>query len=80
MSPGLFGKVKLVYNKRTGEHYALKCVSKTKVVRMQEEEHLRNEKLLMSELEHPFIAKLIRTFKDKDNVRSANPTTPFLAS
>ncbi len=36
---------------------------------MQEEEHLRNEKIHMSELDHPFITKLIRTFKDAKNVR-----------
>jgi cGMP-dependent protein kinase len=35
---------------------------------MQEEEHLRNEKIHMSELDHPFITKLIRTFKDAKNV------------
>lgn len=37
---------------------------------MQEEEHLRNEKIHMSELDHPFITKLIRTFKDAKNVIS----------
>lgn len=35
---------------------------------MQEEEHLRNEKMYMEELDHPFITKLIRTFKDSTNV------------
>jgi hypothetical protein len=39
------------------------------VVKMQEEEHLRNEKIHMSDLDHPFITKLIRTFKDARNVR-----------
>ncbi|CAK9194416.1 unnamed protein product [Sphagnum troendelagicum] len=68
LGTGLFGKVKLVYSRRTQEHYALKCVSKAKVARMQEEEHLRNEKIHMSELDHPFITKLIRTFKDVKNV------------
>jgi len=68
LGTGLFGKVKLVYSRRTQEHYALKCVSKAKVARMQEEEHLRNEKIHMSELDHPFITKLIRTFKDAKNV------------
>ncbi|KAJ7523712.1 hypothetical protein O6H91_18G059600 [Diphasiastrum complanatum] len=65
---GLFGKVKLVFCKRTEEYYALKCVSKAKVIRMQEEDHLRNEKLNMSELDHPFIIRLIRTYKDAKNV------------
>ncbi|KAH9556241.1 hypothetical protein CY35_07G016400 [Sphagnum magellanicum] len=68
LGAGLFGKVKLVYSHHTKEHYALKCVSKAKVVKMQEEEHLRNEKIHMSDLDHPFITKLIRTFKDARNV------------
>ena len=38
------------------------------VIRMNEEEHLRNEKLHMAELDHPFINKLIRTFKDQNYV------------
>ncbi|EFJ25645.1 hypothetical protein SELMODRAFT_99275, partial [Selaginella moellendorffii] len=65
---GLFGKVKLVFCRRTREYYALKCVSKAKVIRLQEEEHLRNEKLFMTEMDHPFITKLIRTYKDDKNI------------
>ncbi|KAL3701970.1 hypothetical protein R1sor_019992 [Riccia sorocarpa] len=68
LGTGLFGKVKLVYSKRTDEYYALKCVRKAQVIRMHEEEHLRNEKINMSELDHPFITKLIRTFKDAKHI------------
>ncbi|KAL2650296.1 hypothetical protein R1flu_018424 [Riccia fluitans] len=68
LGTGLFGKVKLVYSKRTEEYYALKCVRKAQVIKMHEEEHLRNEKINMSELDHPFITKLIRTFKDTKHV------------
>ncbi|XP_073394573.1 uncharacterized protein [Physcomitrium patens] len=68
LGTGLFGKVKLVYSRKTKEHYALKCVSKAKVVRMNEEEHLRNEKMYMAELDHPFINRLIRTYRDQTHV------------
>ncbi|BFI23367.1 hypothetical protein MPTK2_1g01440 [Marchantia polymorpha subsp. ruderalis] len=68
LGTGLFGKVKLVYSKRTEEYYALKCVRKAQVIKMQEEEHLRNEKINMSELDFPFITKLIRTFKDEKHI------------
>ena len=43
---------------------------KFQVMRMNEEEHLRNEKMYMAELDHPFINKLIRTYKDQTHVRS----------
>lgn len=39
------------------------------VVRMNEEEHLRNEKMYMAELDHPFINRLIRTYRDQTHVR-----------
>lgn len=35
---------------------------------MNEEEHLRNEKMYMAELDHPFINRLIRTYKDQTHV------------
>ncbi|CAM6121132.1 unnamed protein product [Calypogeia fissa] len=68
LGTGLFGKVKLVYSQRMNEFYALKCVKKAQVVKMHEEEHLRNEKINMSELDHPFITKLVRTFKDEKHI------------
>lgn len=68
LGTGLFGKVNLVYCRKTNEHYALKAISKEKVVKLQEEDHIRNEKMLMECLNHPFVAKLVRTFKDQKHV------------
>lgn len=46
-------------------------LERLQVVRMNEEEHLRNEKMYMAELDHPFINRLIRTYKDQTHVRSS---------
>jgi len=55
---GAFGRVKLVQatdamgKKRS---YALKCLAKTSIVENGLQDHVLNEKLIMEELDHPFI-------------------------
>mmetsp|Transcript_22723 Transcript_22723/g.77300 ORF Transcript_22723/g.77300 Transcript_22723/m.77300 type:complete len:1214 (-) Transcript_22723:91-3732(-) len=61
---GTFGRVRLVRHKPTGEAYALKCLSKRLVVRYKQQQHVRDERLLMDSLTHPFCTRLITTFKD----------------
>jgi serine/threonine protein kinase len=40
---GTFGRVRLVENVGTGKTYALKSLSKEKIVRYKQEQHVRNE-------------------------------------
>ncbi|KAH0472178.1 MAG: uncharacterized protein KVP18_001167 [Porospora cf. gigantea A] len=61
---GTFGVVRLVRHKRTGHHYALKAVSRSVVVKLNQQEHIRTEREILAENDHPFIIKLVRTFKD----------------
>mmetsp|Transcript_1439 Transcript_1439/g.2042 ORF Transcript_1439/g.2042 Transcript_1439/m.2042 type:complete len:768 (+) Transcript_1439:80-2383(+) len=59
---GAFGLVRLVdYN---GETYALKAVSKQKVVRSKQESHILNEKRVLMSVRHPFVTRLHATFQD----------------
>lgn len=61
---GTFGVVRLVQHKTTGTQYALKCISRTKTTQHAQQENLRLEREILLENDHPFIVKVVRTFKD----------------
>uniref|UniRef100_A0A0G4IBD7 cGMP-dependent protein kinase n=1 Tax=Chromera velia CCMP2878 TaxID=1169474 RepID=A0A0G4IBD7_9ALVE len=63
---GTFGVVKLVRNKSTGVRYALKCVKRQTVIVLNQQEHIKLEREILAENDHPFIIKLVRTFKDRN--------------
>jgi len=64
---GKFGEVSLVHNKK--HFYAIKCVDKTEA---EKHKHLikyfLEERRVLLELDHPFIMKLVRTFKTQENI------------
>lgn len=62
---GSFGAVKLVLHPRTGESYALKCVSKSAVVRKGQQDHIQNERQLMAGLNSSFCVNMLATFQDQ---------------
>lgn len=55
---GTFGTVKLVQHNSTGIRYALKCVSRRNIVALNQQEHIRLEREIMAENDHPFIIRL----------------------
>lgn len=59
---GTFGTVKLVKHKPTGTRYALKCVSRRSVIQLNQQEHIRLEREILAENDHPFIIKLGSAF------------------
>eukprot|EP01068_Selenidium_serpulae_P009848 Selendium_serpulae@DN5334_c2_g2_i1.p1 len=63
---GTFGTVKLVKHRPTGIRYALKCVSRRSVIQLNQQDHIRLEREILAENDHPFIVKLVRTFKDRE--------------
>jgi serine/threonine protein kinase len=64
----MFGNVFLVRNKKTKKYYGLKAVSRRKVRHYNLAECLLNEREVLLQLDHPFILKMIKTFKDEDRV------------
>jgi len=64
---GQFGRVKLVRHKATGTAYALKMLSKMVLVEAAQQQHVLQEKLLMDEIDHPFIVKQQAAFSDTRN-------------
>ncbi|KAL7544276.1 hypothetical protein ACHAWF_007660 [Thalassiosira exigua] len=73
---GAFGRVKLVKVKPEKLHkngdpnqtYALKCLSKRGIVDSGLQDHVVNEKKIMSELNHPFILTFHCAMQDEHNV------------
>lgn len=55
-------------SKKTKTIYALKCVSRFKIAKWQIQYNLQLEKNILNQLDHPFIMKLIKTFKDEKRV------------
>ncbi len=44
--------------KPTGRYYCMKVLSKEKIVRLKQLEHIKNEKSVLAMSRHPFIIKL----------------------
>ena len=65
---GGFGKVWRVKEKRTKELYALKEMSKTKIIDKKSEKSINGEREFLSYLHHPFIVNMHYAFQDHDNL------------
>ena len=65
---GGFGKVWKVLLRRTSKHYALKEMSKMKIVLKRSEKSIQSERELLSNLYHPFIVNMISAFQDFNNL------------
>jgi cGMP-dependent protein kinase len=61
---GTFGKVKLVRDNVSARVFAMKIISKAKVIQYNQQEHILSEKNILAEVDHPFIVQLMATFKD----------------
>lgn len=68
LGKGTFGVVFLAQNTNSGQFYALKTVPRSKIESFHIRKNLLQEKNIMSMLDHPFIDKLIKTFKDSHRV------------
>jgi len=64
---GAYGSVRMVVDKESKEVYALKSYNREKIVKMQVEKHVENEKLMMLTCDHPFVLRLVGTFEDAKN-------------
>ena len=60
---GAYGKVFLGKDKLTDKMVAIKSVNKEYILKIGKKRHVYREKRLLSELQHPFIIKLISTFQ-----------------
>ncbi|TRY77505.1 hypothetical protein DNTS_035095 [Danionella cerebrum] len=61
---GTFGRVFLVKDKKTRSFFALKAMKIPDVIRLKQEQHVHNEKEVLSEVHHPFLVRLFWTHHD----------------
>lgn len=55
---GTFGRVFLVKDKKSRAFYALKQMKIPDVIRLKQEQHVHNEKEVLTEVNHPFLIRL----------------------
>ena len=65
---GGFGKVWQVILKKTQEKYALKEMSKAKIIDKKSQRFINNELTLLKKLRNDFIVNIYYAFQDKDNL------------
>jgi len=68
LGTGTFGKVRLCRHITSKKHYCMKILSKAKIYKLKQVEHINNEKNVLKGISHPFIVKLYRTFKDEHSL------------
>ncbi len=55
---GTFGRVFLVKDKKARGFFALKAMKIPDVIRLKQEQHVHNEKEVLTEVNHPFLVRL----------------------
>jgi len=66
---GTFGRVKICWHPQIpGRTFALKKITKRKVLKLKQEKHLQSERRIMSCIDHPFIVTLYRSFQQSSHI------------
>ena len=65
---GGFGKVWKVERKKNKVNYALKVMSKAKVISKKSVNSVMNERNLLANLSHEFIINMVHAFQDRENL------------
>jgi len=68
LGKGMFGSVFLVVHREKRTCYALKCVSRRKIRAFDISSNVVLERQLLLQIDHIFIMKLVKTFKDSERV------------
>ncbi|WVO16092.1 hypothetical protein L204_103758 [Cryptococcus depauperatus] len=68
LGTGSFGRVHLVKSHHNGRFYAVKVLSKEKVIKMKQVEHTNSEREMLVRVRHPFLVNLWGTFQDVNNL------------
>lgn len=63
---GAFGKVRIVEHKESRSLYALKYISKEECIRMDAVRNIIRERVILEQLDHPFLCRLRFAFQDDD--------------
>jgi len=64
LGTGSFGRVRLVQVIKDSKYYALKILKKSEVIYLKQVEHVKTEKKILEEIDHPYIVNLTGAFQD----------------
>jgi len=62
LGAGTYGQVLLVTHRVTGKTFALKCMKKSRIVSLNQQEHVKNEKRILEMINHPFVVNMVQSF------------------
>ena len=62
---GSFGRVRFATHTSSNQHFAIKMLRKSDVIRHHQVEHIKSEKEILQGLSHPFIVNLASAFQDQ---------------
>merc|ERR1711953_814036 len=62
---GTFARVSLARDKMTRDYFALKVLAIQDIIKLKQVDHVKNEKMILSKISHPFLIKLLWTNKDR---------------
>jgi serine/threonine protein kinase len=65
---GGFGKVWKVERKKTKQTYAMKEMSKARIITKRSIKSVMNERQILTQLHNPFIVNMYYAFQDRDNL------------
>ncbi len=65
---GAFGEVRLVQKRDTGHVYAMKILHKSAMVEKEQVAHVRAERDVLVEADHPWVVKMFYSFQDPANL------------
>eukprot|EP00792_Barthelona_sp_PAP020_P006386 TRINITY_DN2978_c1_g1_i1.p1 TRINITY_DN2978_c1_g1~~TRINITY_DN2978_c1_g1_i1.p1 ORF type:complete len:377 (-),score=95.76 TRINITY_DN2978_c1_g1_i1:94-1224(-) len=65
---GTFGRVQLCYHPDTKEYFALKILKKSKIAKLQQIQHVKAEKSILTRVNHPFIVNLVHSYQNEQNL------------
>ena len=70
LGTGTFGRVRQVRYKKSKSSivFALKMLQKTEIIKLNQVEHIKSEKLILSKINHPFIVRYFACFQDSKNI------------
>mmetsp|Transcript_3043 Transcript_3043/g.10694 ORF Transcript_3043/g.10694 Transcript_3043/m.10694 type:complete len:367 (+) Transcript_3043:73-1173(+) len=68
LGTGTFGRVRLCQHKKEGQYFALKILKKNEIIRLKQVEHILSEKMILAQVDHPFVVNLFATYKDEKNL------------
>lgn len=68
LGKGNFGEVSLVKCKKNNSTYALKRINKEIILNNRMHKHVELERNILLKIDHPFIVKMVKYMKDKNNI------------